>query len=385
MQRSTVIALALLAVMTVDSVATSAAATADRPPLTSIPTLDPGQVTVSGISSGGFFAHQFHVAYSGLVTGAGVMAGGPYACAEQTPAMLAFNPLASVIVATGVCTRQGRWALGPMAYWLPEGPSVDQSIDATMAEHQRGRIDDPANLADDRAWLFVGAKDEIVPFATLEVLRDYYLAMGLDPAAVRLDQDPNANHGVPIEAFTGTTEHAILECHEYGLPFLIDCDFDAAERLLRHLYPIGFTAEPGIPERDRLVAFDQTEFFDPADPRVSMGEVGLVYVPVDCAGESASSGTCRLHVAFHGCRQYRELIGDDFYWDAGYNAWAEANRIVVLYPQVTAWHRRFDVTGITANPKGCWDWWGYSGPDYFRQNGKQMQAVRQMIDRLLPN
>jgi endonuclease/exonuclease/phosphatase family metal-dependent hydrolase len=165
------------------------ATTADRPPLTTIPTLDPGQVTVSGISSGGFFAHQFHVAYSGLVNGAGVMAGGPYACAEQTPAMLAFNPLASVIVATGVCTRQGRWALGPMAYWLPEWPSVDQSIDTTMAEHQSGRIDDPANLADDRAWLFVGAKDEVVPLATLEVLRDYYLAMGLDAAAVRLDQD----------------------------------------------------------------------------------------------------------------------------------------------------------------------------------------------------
>ena len=38
--------------------------------------LDPGNVTVSGISSGAFFAHQFHVAYSSLVTGAGIVAGG---------------------------------------------------------------------------------------------------------------------------------------------------------------------------------------------------------------------------------------------------------------------------------------------------------------------
>jgi poly(3-hydroxybutyrate) depolymerase len=359
------------------------AAMADQPPLTSIPTLDPDQVTVSGISSGGFFAHQFHVAYSELVTGAGVMAGGPYACAEQTPSVLAFNPLASVIVATGVCTRQGRWALGPMAYWLPAWPDVDESIDTTMVEHQSGRIDDPANLANDRAWLFVGAKDEVVPLATLEVLRDYYLAMGLDPAAVQLDQDPDANHGVPIEEFTGETDHAELDCDEYGLPFLIDCDFDAAERLLRHLYPVGFNAEPGVAEPGRLIAFDQTEFFDTGDPRVSMGEVGFVYVPADCAGDEPSDQPCRLHVAFHGCRQYQELVGDDFYWDAGYNAWAEANRIVVLYPQVTAWDGLFDVTGITANPKGCWDWWGYSGLDYFRQSGKQMQAVKEMIDRLL--
>jgi poly(3-hydroxybutyrate) depolymerase len=385
MRHSIAIALTLLAALIGGSAARGADATFDRQPLTSIPSLDPGQLTVSGISSGGFFAHQFHIAYSGLVSGAGVMAGGPYACAEQTPSMLAFNPLASVFVALGVCTRQGRSALGPMAYWLPERPSVEQSIDATMAEHENGQIDDPANLADHRVWLFVGANDEVVPLATLEALRDYYLALGLDDAAMRFDHDPLANHGVPIEAFTGTTDHAMLECHEYGLSFLIDCDFDAAERLLRHLYPAGFSAEPGVPERDRIVAFDQTEFFDATDPRVSMGEVGFVYVPADCAGDGPAPQGCRLHVAFHGCRQHRELIGDDFYWDAGYNGWAEANRIVVLYPQATAWDRRFDVTGLTANPRGCWDWWGYSGADYFRQSGKQMHAVRQMIDRLLPD
>jgi hypothetical protein len=44
-------------------------------------TLEP-TVTVSGLSSGGFFAHQFHVAHSGLVAGAGIVAGGPYGCVE---------------------------------------------------------------------------------------------------------------------------------------------------------------------------------------------------------------------------------------------------------------------------------------------------------------
>ena len=46
--------------------------------------------------------------------------------------------------------------------------------------------------------------------------------------------------------------------------------------------------------------------------------------------------------------------------------------------------RALDPTGLTANPKGCWDWWGYSGPDYFRREGQQMQAVHGMIERLLP-
>jgi hypothetical protein len=35
-------------------------------------------LTVSGLSSGAFFAHQLHVAYSGLFDGAAIVAGGPY-------------------------------------------------------------------------------------------------------------------------------------------------------------------------------------------------------------------------------------------------------------------------------------------------------------------
>jgi len=38
---------------------------------------------VSGLSSGGFFAVQFHVAYSSLVKGAAIFAGGPFYCAES--------------------------------------------------------------------------------------------------------------------------------------------------------------------------------------------------------------------------------------------------------------------------------------------------------------
>src|SRR5512132_772362 len=44
--------------------------------------IDKAQISVSGISSGGFMAHQFHVAHSSNVMGAGIVAGGPYYCAE---------------------------------------------------------------------------------------------------------------------------------------------------------------------------------------------------------------------------------------------------------------------------------------------------------------
>ena len=44
--------------------------------------VDVSQISVSGISSGGFMAHQFHVAHSEHIMGAGIVAGGPYYCAR---------------------------------------------------------------------------------------------------------------------------------------------------------------------------------------------------------------------------------------------------------------------------------------------------------------
>ena len=147
-----------------------------------------------------------------------------------------------------------------------------------------------------------------------------------------------------------------------------------AELLLRHLYPEGFDAAPADPHAGGiLAAFDQTEFFGRRGA-AGLSGVGYVYVPTACRG-----GGCRLHVAFHGCRQNVDAQGadrahDDFVRDAGYNRWAAANRIVVVYPQAT--ESRF-------NPNRCWDFWGYTGPDYRTKRGPQMRAVKNMIDRLL--
>src|SRR5690554_7884399 len=52
-------------------------------------------VTVSGISSGAYMAQQFHTAYSETVSGVGIVAGGPYYCAQNS-AFLALNSCMSV-------------------------------------------------------------------------------------------------------------------------------------------------------------------------------------------------------------------------------------------------------------------------------------------------
>jgi hypothetical protein len=69
-------------------------------------------------------------------------------------------------------------------------------------------------------------------------------------------------------------------------------------------------------------------------------------------------------------------VGDKFYKNAGYNAWADTNHIIVLYPQTIVG------MGTESNPQACWDWWGYDSADYAKKSGPQMNMVRKMIDFL---
>lgn len=362
--------------------ATPAVAQSGR--LQPVPGLDRAAVTVSGLSSGAFFAHQMHVAFSGLVDGAGLVAGGPYGCAEppDEPWWLFVHPYGRTITAISVCTRLGRDSVEGWAAWWglpPQAPDVEHSIAQIDLARASAAIDDPANLANDRVWLFSGARDTVVPAATMAALAAFYRRAGVTGDRLVVVDGVPAGHGMPVDEFAGESRFRKLGCDEQAPPFIIDCDRDAAGELLRHLLPDGFADAPAEPRRERLTGFDQREFFDPGDATASLADIGQVYVPEACL---ASGSGCRLHVAFHGCGQNTDSVGDDFVWDAGYNRWAEANRIVVLYPQIRAWTPALDPFGWTGNPAGCWDWWGYSGDDFARRSGTQMQAVRAMIARL---
>ena len=119
----------LLALMPAASLAEHA--TIPVAPLATYGKLGPAGVTVSGISSGAFFAHQFHVAYSGLVKGAGMVAGGLYACAEQVDDVVPPHPFTgipkSVAAALAVCTRFGRTGFA-LSFWrFPDKPDDGRS------------------------------------------------------------------------------------------------------------------------------------------------------------------------------------------------------------------------------------------------------------------
>jgi len=299
----------------------------------------PGSLTVSGVSSGGYMATQYQVAYAKDVIGAGIIAAGPWFCAQ------------------GLLTR----ALDECMKGEPAGPDVGPLIAALRGSARGGFVDDPSWLAPDRVWILHGASDAVVGAAVVDSLLRFYRAF-VPPERIHYETQLPAAHGFPTDGRGGS-------CAIAQSPWLNDCAYDAAGLMLRHFY--DGLREPAGSVGGELRAFDQKRYAA-GGMLVSMADEGFVFVPEDCA----AGKPCRIHVAFHGCRQGSGFVGQAFVREAGYNRWADANRIVVLYPQAAKslfW---------PFNPQGCWDWWGYSGAGYATRNGLQLRAVHRMLRAL---
>jgi poly(3-hydroxybutyrate) depolymerase len=302
-----------------------------------------GSVTASGISAGGYMAVQLHVAHSALVNGVGVVAAGPYYCAEN-----------SLRYALGRC-MQGD---DPIA--------VDELVSLTSELALAGRIDPIANLANDRVWIFHGGADPVVAKPVVDALQAYYELL-VDPRSVKRTDLAAAGHTFPAAA------RNLQDCGKTDTPFVGSCGFDGARQMLEYLYgPFGEQAAG--PEPGTLVQFSQASYARAAGA-AGLAARGWLYVPAACSGTGAA-GRCRLHVAFHGCKQGASYVQDAFVQQAGYLAAADAGSIVVLFPQA-------EPSFQPLNPNGCWDWWGYGSEDYATQAGPQITAVKAMLDDLL--
>ncbi len=308
---------------------------------------DANPVTASGLSSGGFMAVQLHVAHSAIVKGAGVVAGGPYYCAHGSLRTAYYN-----------CSDPGLFA--PFPALAPLKAEAETQAKA-------GRIDPTSHLASSRAWLFTGTKDRRVSRDVVEALNAFYVGYKVKTLIVR---DQPAGHAMPTE------NAGDPDCGVTRSPFINDCDYDAAGALLAHL--IGGMLPAVTKESGRLLRFDQEEFAANQASAISMAEEGYAYVPRIC-----ETAACQVHVALHGCGQGVGEIGEQFVREAGYNRWADANRLIVLYPQAIArngW--AFGSGSFVWNPRGCWDWWGYTGARYHTKEGPQIRAVKAMLERL---
>jgi poly(3-hydroxybutyrate) depolymerase len=310
--------------------------------------------SVSGLSAGAYMAGQFQVAHSRMVVGAGIVAGGPYGCAESAYADAMPGPGAAFI---NLSKAMNGCMLDAMQSWGVPDPVRLAERARSLA--QKERIDAIEGVAQDRVYLFSGTNDRTVLPSIVRAAAQLYEQLGVPPANIKLVTDLPAGH-----AFL--TRGSGIACGRTGEPYISNCNYDQAGELLQQIYG-ALQPRTTAPTGDFIV-FDQREFTRDL-PSHGLASSGVAYVPLDCR---LTQG-CRVHVIFHGCNQQRERLGDVFVKESGYAGWADANRLVLLYPQVTS---------TTVNPQACWDWWGYTGRDYLTRNGPQIEAVRRMLERL---
>jgi len=295
---------------------------------------------------------QFNVVYSSLFVGAGIIAGGPYYCSGS------YESNSYVQNATTTC-------LTPLTPFV--GPNTDELVKKAKEFAQHGMIDGLANLKDDKVYIFTGTADKLVKPLVVKQTYQFYQDLGVPEENTKYIDTVNAGHAI----LTG--DGADTACALTDPPYINDCGFFQSHDILRHIY--GELNPPTASLSGKILKFAQSEFISNSD-RTSMSEIGYAYIPRSCEAER-----CKVHIAFHGCEQGAAVIGDAYYTTTGYNEIADTNSLIVLYPQAEP------SEAIPYNPKGCWDFWGYSSPDrdqpnFYTHDAPQMLAVVRMLKRL---
>jgi len=308
--------------------------------------VDKSQITVSGISAGGFMANQLGYAYSSTFKGIGVFAGGPYMCAghsNYTACM--YNASISASMLSTMQSDINNWS----------GTANDSK----------------AKVASQKIFMFVGTSDFTVGPNPMNALQTQYTNNGVPAANLDYIQRASTAHVFPTD-FDSTGNNA---CSSTASPYISNCGYDGAKAAFTKFYGT-LNARNNAPAAGNYIQFDQTAF----TTNPGMSSTGWVYVPANCA----AGATCRLHVALHGCQQNYDTVGDKFVKNTGYTRWADTNSIIVLFPQtrVDNTSRSTSASGSLANPNGCWDWIGWYGSNFAQKAGTQQAAIKAMVDQL---
>lgn len=315
---------------------------ADTKPLPQLD-LDPDRIAVAGLSAGAYMATQTHLAWPEVFSGAALVAGGPWGCAG------------------GDLTR----ALGSCMAGTPP-IAVDGLVERARMQAAQGAIGALDALAGDRVFVLHGRSDTTVAAPVAQAAAAFYRALatelpGAAPLEVTLDAEHDFGHNLPVVARGDG-------CLESASPWLGRCGLDAAAMIFARLY--GAPPRAADTAAGELLPFAQA-LADGSGKAAQMADTGWLYLPAACR----EGARCGVLVAFHGCQQNADGVGDAFTREAGFNRWADAYDVVVVYPQVRA-------SFVPLNPNACWDWWGYTGADYEARSGAQQRWLRDALGAL---
>ena len=376
--------------------------------------IDSNQISVSGVSSGGYMAVQLHVAYSDIFMGVGAIAGGPYFCAEN-------RPPSDINTIKTICM-----------VGLGADLTASKYIAAAKEAAQEGKVSSLNNLKDDKVYIFNSQNDQVINPALGFITKVFYEEFVETPASqiearsyiTKFGPFYPVAHGMPtdVRSFDDyqNFEKYMTPCspsnsQQYPWfpnqflrgndPWIYNCDafllggYNLAADILGHIY--GAMERPEQADMSRMFAFNQLDYIDDSSITTvtqlngaGLDEEGYVYVPEGCMG---SAKACRLHVALHGCQMFpkwtfigktgsafagQELTFGGLYRENIYNTVAEANDIIIVYPQA----HNIGTKEEDPNPYGCWEFWAFEDDNidtYYTREGREMKLIANVVEALV--
>lgn len=406
---------------------------------------DQVKYTISGISSGGFMANQMATIFSSQFSGVGTVAGGFYYCAEDylpkkvkedatgigTGNLFLFEPtdqmvsdtLNPFIIFTGAdATSWFRPQKGNPIFQATVCMSTpDKAKFPTQylkSNAQKKLVDPLSNLSEQKVFIYQAKQDSVLNNEMQSRLKDYYLSVGIKESNI-LSMTGNGSHNFPTDRKDG------IDCKREVVPYLASCDLNLSGKILaslvddkmirtefnkEHIYVVDQTI--GLENKSK----PEAEWVTAAP---SIAPYGYLYASDKCL---ENPGSCNLHVAIHGCKMsdsydddfqtkyqsqvvnYRivgmrsnkkmlpfsvlPVIEDKknnygllkFVLDSGYIEYAEQNDLMVLFPQTWITEKSFPY-----NPKGCWDWFGWTGENYATNTGSETKWLMGFIQSISAN
>jgi hypothetical protein len=229
-----------------------------------------------------------------------------------------------------------------------------------------GFADPVQNMRKARVWLLSALNDTVVDTGVVEAAASMYSAFVESSEQIQVILDKPGEHSQLTLSYGNL-------CDTLGKPFINDCGFDAAGSILEHILAFNLTRPSRVSEpQGKLSSFSQAAFVggELFTEVLGLENTGYIYVPPQCENQAQ---LCPLHVAFHGCEMTLDDIGTKYVEHGGYLPWADANGLIILFPQAKA---------NVLNPKGCWDWWGYTGTAFASNVGGQTLTVKRFVDSL---
>lgn len=331
--------------------------------------------------------------------------------------------------------------VNPGTWFVPQkGNPIYQSVAVCMGNPKKAKIpvaylktnlskkliDPLENLAKQKVFIYHGKVDSVLNVSMQKNLKKYYVTNGVKESNIEV-MTGKGSHNFPTGRQDG------IACNTEKVPYIASCDFDLAGKMLSHLVDDKMIRTEM--NKERLFVVDQTTNLsnlnkveaDWVTPVPSIAPYGYLYANEKCL---ANPKSCHLHIALHGCKmsdsynesfqeQYQKQVSNykivgmrsskdslflfpnfprmpfslpsiesntpnygllKFALDSGYAEYAEQNDLMILFPQTWITEDNFPY-----NPKGCWDWFGWTGENYATNTGSEAKWLMDFVKSVYAN